>query len=182
VDQVYRDQLAKSATSATPPPAQPDTQAPILRPPPGALTHTARGLPPGATNTPSFTAAPPAAEAIADLGGDGESSVIQFGARSTRLSDADRRRIAGIAATAQRMRGLIRVVGHADTSGDGGDSAQALKLSLDRAGAVAAELTRLGVRSDTIIATGVGASEPIVIAGSAAGEAANRRVEIFVDN
>jgi outer membrane protein OmpA-like peptidoglycan-associated protein len=142
------------------------------------LTHTARGLPPGAGGTPSFAAAPPVTSVLASAGDP--VWVIQFGAKSAKLSTGDRREIARIAAAARDEGAPVRIVGHAGNGGETADDAEALRLSLDRAGAVANELTRAGVPADRVTATGVGAAEPAVIGGASSG-AGNRRVEIFLD-
>ena len=133
-------------------------------------------------SAPSFAAAPPL---VAGAGGAAVASAgdpvttIGFAAGSSKLSAADRREIARVVALASQGVSQVRVIGHTGREGEGG--ADGLRLSLDRADAVAGELTRQGVLADHITASGVGASEPVVVAGSAAAEAPNRRVEIFLD-
>src|SRR5262249_54195005 len=151
LEQVYRDQLNRSAQSAAPPPPPPPAEpsAPMLRPPTGALTHTARGLPPSAEPAPRFATAP---SASSDLGPGGDPVVvIQFGAQPARLPTGDRQELQRIASAALRDGSRLKVIGHSGTAGDG-DSAQGLRLSLDRAAAVAAELSRLGVPADRVTA------------------------------
>ncbi|MBI1774243.1 MAG: OmpA family protein [Proteobacteria bacterium] len=185
LDQVYRNQLARSA-GAAPPPAQAEPPVPpTLTPPRGALTHVARGLPPGAAPLPRFTSPPPALAAAVAAGsltaGSGDPvAIVQFASGSTRLSAADRQEIQRVVAWSRLGNGLIRLIGHAGRENVEAGREQELRLSLDRAGAVASELLRQGVAPERITATGVGAAEPLVVAGSPQAEAQNRRVEIFI--
>ncbi|WP_298444279.1 OmpA family protein [uncultured Ferrimonas sp.] len=71
----------------------------------------------------------------------------------------------------------LEVTGHTDSTG-GADLNQ--RLSIARAEAVAAELTRQGVSSYRISTAGYGPLRPIASNDSAAGRAQNRRVEILL--
>lgn len=71
----------------------------------------------------------------------------------------------------------VEVGGHTDNLGD---PAASLPLSQRRADAVRAELVRLGVPAERIIARGYGESRPLASNATAAGRIANRRVEIKV--
>jgi outer membrane protein OmpA-like peptidoglycan-associated protein len=72
---------------------------------------------------------------------------------------------------------LVRVVGHTDNVGT---AAYNLQLSQDRALAVANELIANGTSANRIVVSGRGFYEPIASNSSAAGRAANRRVEIII--
>jgi OmpA-OmpF porin, OOP family len=73
---------------------------------------------------------------------------------------------------------LIRAEGHADSSGD---AAANQVLSADRAAAVRAALIAEGVDPIWITACGLGIDRPVASNETAAGRAANRRVEIIVE-
>ncbi len=110
-------------------------------------------------------------------------ATIRFGEGTARLAPADRNALARVAAMAQETGGRIRIVGHAGRpGGDGAKSEVAdFNLSLDRANAVAQELMRNGISSERLKIEAVGDAEPLVVAGSAAAEAPNRRAEIFIE-
>ena len=180
VDQVYRQQLARSETVvhlrqpvAEPPPAPP------ARPPrTGALQHTARE---SAKSQVAYIESRGPAPAIRP----GEpAATIRFGEGSARLGSSDRQTLARIAALAQEIGGRVRIVGHAGRP-NGGEGAKGevaeFNLSLDRANAVAQELMRNGLSGERLAVEAVGDAEPLVIAGSAAAEAPNRRAEVFVE-
>ena len=71
----------------------------------------------------------------------------------------------------------IRIIGHTDNTGS--DQVND-RLSLDRADAVRDYLATRGVATNRIQVAGRGEREPVADNGSAAGRAANRRVEIFL--
>jgi len=183
VDQVYRQQLARSESvvqlrqpAAEPPPPPPAQPRRI-----GALQHTARESPRsqvvyvgGSTGI-----APPMAirpgEPVA---------AIRFGEGSSRLGTADRETVARIAAMANELRGMVRIVGHAGRANGGEGAKQEIAefgLSLNRANAVAQELMKNGIPAERLKVQAVGDAEPLVVAGSATSEAANRRAEIFIE-
>ena len=73
----------------------------------------------------------------------------------------------------------IRIEGHTDNTGP---AAVNLRLSSERAQAVAQYLTARNVASDQLIAKGYGATQPIADNASESGRARNRRIEIsYVD-
>jgi outer membrane protein OmpA-like peptidoglycan-associated protein len=110
-------------------------------------------------------------------------AAIRFGEGSARLANADRETLARIAAMAREIRGLVRIVGHVGRPGGEGAKQEMADfgLSLDRANAVAQELMKNGIAAERLKVEAVGDAEPLVIAGSAAAEAANRRAEIFIE-
>ncbi|MFC6162343.1 channel-forming protein ArfA/OmpATb [Kribbella jiaozuonensis] len=71
----------------------------------------------------------------------------------------------------------VEVAGHTD---DLGSPATSLPLSERRAAAVKAELVRLGVNADRILAHGYGQAFPIASNATGAGRIANRRAELRV--
>ena len=71
----------------------------------------------------------------------------------------------------------VRVIGHTD---DTGTDAVNDRLSVSRAKAVRDYLVDRGVGSDRLSIDGRGSHEPVADNTSAAGRAANRRVEVFV--
>ena len=181
VDQIYRQQLARSESAvqlrqpaAEPPPPPPAQPRRI-----GALQHTARETARsqvayigGSTGVPSTTIQP------------GEpAATIRFSEGTARLAATDRTTLARIAAMAQELGGRVRIVGHAGRPGGEGAKSEVadFNLSLDRANAVAQELMRNGISSERLKIEAVGDAEPLVIAGSAAAEAANRRAEVFIE-
>jgi outer membrane protein OmpA-like peptidoglycan-associated protein len=181
VDQVYRDQLARSAslTQLSPPP-QP-ALAPSLTTlprPQGALQHSARGV--AAVAQPISA---PTAFAWPSLPLPGQpSATIRFAEGSAKLSRGDRDTLARVAALARELGGHVRVVGHAGRSSTGDTARRQLaefSLSLDRANAVAGELLRQGVQAERLTIAAVGDAEPQLVMG--AGEGGNRRADVFVE-
>lgn len=73
----------------------------------------------------------------------------------------------------------VRIEGHTDNTGP---AAVNMRLSRERAQAVAKHLTTLGVSSKQLIAKGYGSSQPLSDNSSESGRARNRRIEIsYVD-
>ncbi|MBW8823599.1 MAG: OmpA family protein [Xanthomonadales bacterium] len=71
----------------------------------------------------------------------------------------------------------IEVGGHTDNTGN---AAANMKLSQDRADAVAAKLKELGVADGILTAAGYGQDKPVADNGTEAGRAKNRRIEFTV--
>lgn len=71
----------------------------------------------------------------------------------------------------------VRVVGHTDSTGSQAVNDQ---LSLERAGSVRNYLEDRGISGSRIKVTGRGENEPVATNDTAAGRAANRRVEIYL--
>ena len=69
----------------------------------------------------------------------------------------------------------IEIVGHTDNEGD---ETENLRLSAQRAEAVATALASRGVRIERMLARGVGSSQPVARNTSRRGRALNRRVTI----
>lgn len=103
---------------------------------------------------------------------------IQFAESSPELTASSQKAITEIAALLQKCSGAhVEVGGHTDNQGDPSTS---VPLSQDRARAVRAALVEAGIAGDRISARGYGESRPIASNSTAAGQAANRRVEIKV--
>lgn len=112
-------------------------------------------------------------------------ATIQFANGSSSLSAVDETILRQVA-TLQRQRGArVRVIGHA--SGRTGDmdfvrqQAVNLEVSLRRANAVAQALSGFGVPRRSISTAAAGASDPVYVETMPAGEAGNRRTEIYLD-
>jgi hypothetical protein len=104
--------------------------------------------------------------------------LVTFGLNQTTLTEPNRRIIAQAAEDYRRVgRAQISVTGHTDTAGS---AAYNLKLSEQRAAAVAAELERNGVPATDIVAIGKGEEDLLVPTADGVREPLNRRVEILV--
>jgi outer membrane protein OmpA-like peptidoglycan-associated protein len=110
---------------------------------------------------------------------------IQFGHGSTNLGGADYRVLDQVAATWQQTSGFIRVIGHASMRTGNMSLEQHLavnrRVSEGRASAVVSRLLSLGVSPDAIFVGADGSAVPRYYEGVPAGEAGNRRVEIYLD-
>ena len=71
----------------------------------------------------------------------------------------------------------LTIGGYTDNTGD---AAQNLKLSQDRADNVTAELVKLGVAKDRLLAKGYGEQHPVGDNATEAGRAQNRRISMLV--
>lgn len=113
-------------------------------------------------------------------------ATILFGHGSTALDPAERENLRKIAAEYRKNGGRLRIVGHASSRTTDMPPLQHqlvnFQVSVSRAEAVARELVRLGVPATAMEVIGVGDSQPIYYEVMPAGEAGNRRVEIFVDH
>ncbi|MGD1935402.1 MAG: OmpA family protein [Candidatus Phaeomarinobacter sp.] len=111
---------------------------------------------------------------------------IYFGHGSAGLSSADRGQIAEIAALQKkRGGGAVRVVGHASSRTNNlpvdAHLLANFDMSMDRANAVANELMRKGVAASDLVIEAVGDRSPEYYESMPAGEAGNRRAEIFLE-
>lgn len=116
----------------------------------------------------------------------GADAVIRFGHNSTRLSPSDEAIIRRIADQAKSRRARVRVRGHS-SSRTGQMAVEShllanLRISARRAEAVADALARHGVPYEQIIVEAKGDNTPIYNEAMPAGEAGNRRAEIFLEN
>ena len=133
-------------------------------------------------------AATPAYELLSEdaEGGPFTPVAIYFGHGSTALSAADRAEIRDIAALQKkRGGGPVRVVGHASSRTNNLPVEKHLlanfDTSLKRANAVAAELMKHGVAAADLVIEAEGDQAPVFYESMPAGEAGNRRAEIFLE-
>ncbi len=110
---------------------------------------------------------------------------IQFAHGSTNLGGADYNVLEQVAATWQQTSGFIRVIGHASMRTGNMSLEQHLavnrRVSEGRAAAVVSRLIELGVHPNAIFVGADGSADPRYYEGVPAGEAGNRRVEIYLD-
>jgi len=128
--------------------------------------------------------------------GIGQASGVQAGAQpvglvyfsdgSTNLSGDDRRILRQIAQLQQTFGGVIRIIGHASSRTENMPMERHSKANIDvsvaRAAAVARQLVRLGVNPNFVQVAGVSDSRPVYPEIMPAGEAANRRAEIYLSS
>lgn len=111
---------------------------------------------------------------------------IYFSHGSSSLSAADRAQISEVAALhKKRGDGSVRVVGHASSRTNNlpvnAHLLANFEASMDRANAVANELMRKGVAASDLVIEAVGDRAPEYYESMPAGEAGNRRAEIFLE-
>lgn len=111
---------------------------------------------------------------------------IYFKSGSANLDNRDWQKIRAAAAKYnQRGRGIIRILGHASSRTQNMPEVQQMvtnwRISQKRAAAVADALIRAGVAPDAIVVEAVSDAEPIYVESLPAGEAGNRRAEIYLE-
>lgn len=124
-----------------------------------------------------------------DTLGPGVNSVqvaqIQFGHGSSNLSGTDNNVLRQVAEAWRQTGGVLRIIGHASmrTANMSLEEHLAInrQVSEQRASAVVSQLVSLGVNPDAIFVGADGSADPRYYEGVPAGEAGNRRVEIFMD-
>ena len=117
--------------------------------------------------------------------GSREPIMVKFSHGSATLSARARRDLKAVVQVFNEQGGIIRVVGHA-SSRTRNMTIEQHKLvnfwiSVDRAHAVAHELMRHGVNATAIAVEARGDSQPIYFESMPAGEAENRRAEVFFE-
>lgn len=110
---------------------------------------------------------------------------IQFGDGTAGLSAQDRAILRQVVALQKQHGGVLRVIGHAssrtgDMSWDHHDTAN-LKVSQQRAKTVMRALMELGAPSSSLYVGAMADNEPLYQESMPAGEAGNRRTEIYLD-
>ena len=112
--------------------------------------------------------------------------IVRFGIGSARLSSRERQELRQIVKTYRRRGGAIHVEGHASSRTRNMDPVQHhlvnLNISLNRAKAVARELIRQGVPQELVFVAALSDSRPLYHEVMPAGEAGNRRVEVYFVN
>ena len=103
---------------------------------------------------------------------------LLFATGSATLQSQSSEQLHNIAAILQAYPAThLTIGGYTDNTGD---AAQNLKLSQDRADNVTAELVKLGVASDRLLAKGYGEEHPVGDNATEAGRAQNRRISMLV--
>ncbi|MFP6690027.1 MAG: OmpA family protein [Alphaproteobacteria bacterium] len=114
-----------------------------------------------------------------------QAASIPFSVGSTAITSADRAALKQVAKLHQQFGGIVRVIGHASqrTRDMDADSHRLVnfQLSLDRATAVSMELTRLGVPAEAVMVVSRSDNEPLSYEYMPAGEAENRRAEVYIE-
>jgi outer membrane protein OmpA-like peptidoglycan-associated protein len=202
VAQVFAEKIAQSSATVTTLPTHmgfqqgtlPTATAPVVSPQ-GSL------MLPAGSPAPSFAAAqtqvgssPSPAPTMARAGQlrvpvraggpAGGPFVVKFEHGSAQIGEPVRARLKAMADEQKARGGTIVVVGHASsrTRNLPVDKHKLANfgISLDRAQAVARELMRMGVAPQAIAVEARGDSDPIYHESMPAGEAENRRVEVFL--
>jgi outer membrane protein OmpA-like peptidoglycan-associated protein len=113
-------------------------------------------------------------------------AVIRFATGSARIGSQDRRAIQRAYQAYRARGGRIHVMGHASSRTRNMDRVRHqlanFQISYDRAKAVADELVRLGVDPSVIVVNAMSDQHPAFFEVMPAGEAGNRRAEIFFEN
>ena len=102
---------------------------------------------------------------------------IRFESGKAEIVPASIPHLAEIAKVAASCPGRLKIEGHTDNRGGAKPNR---RLSLSRANAVRSALINHGAAGARLTATGLGEADPIADNGTAAGRAANRRIEIEV--
>jgi outer membrane protein OmpA-like peptidoglycan-associated protein len=112
--------------------------------------------------------------------------LIQFGSGSAELSSADRRKLKRIADSQKKDGGTLRVIGFSSSSTGNMDQLKHqllnFNISMRRANSVAAVLMEYGVTSKSLYVEAQSDSKPIYLEVMPAGEAGNRRTEIYLEH
>ena len=176
------------ARPSVPPPPVARPAPPVRRP---AETQVAArpAVPPVKSAPPLVTRAVPTRQPAPSLGPAGQTikiGTIYFGDNSNKLQRDDLTILQQIAAVQRNTGATIRIIGHASGRVRTFDPARRAQInyevSLDRAKSVAAALVGMGVPEKSIQVEGAGDTAPIYAEYTAAGEAANRRAELFMLN
>ena len=113
-------------------------------------------------------------------------ATILFADGSSRVGTGDRQVIRQVSDEYRRRGGHVHVIGHASSRTRNLDQASHqlanFTISYERARAVAAILQRYGVPPQAIVVTAMSDQDPAYFEVMPAGEAGNRRVEIFFEN
>ena len=115
----------------------------------------------------------------------GQVGTIYFASGSTQISESDRAKLSQVVAQYRAQGGMIRIVGHASSFTRDMDPTQHdsvnYSISSRRADAVAKALMKLGIGPENITTAAEADHDPVYYEVMPAGEAGNRRVEIFID-
>ena len=187
-------QAPQPAPAPSPSPSQTQTAqvapqvAPQPAPAPQPLTPSQSSAPAPASApppSPDVAQSAPAAAATAAATRTQMIATIYFPSGGARLTERDREILTQVAGIYSRDNGKrVVIVGHSSRSGASGDeSQQALvnyKVSLDRAAAVGQALVSAGIPINQIVVDARGSKELKYSEETPAGEAGNRRAEVFL--
>jgi flagellar motor protein MotB len=169
VDEMYQAKLQQSAPTVTTAPVGPTAEGT------GAPMEPSAAL--GARSLEEFEFARSFLSA--------QVGTVLFAHGSAVLSPAGRKALRDIAQMHKKRGGTVRVIGHASSRTGNMDPVRHqlanFSISVRRADVVARELMRLGVKPGKIFVGARSDSNPIYYESMPAGEAGNRRAEIFVD-
>ena len=101
---------------------------------------------------------------------------LYFAFDSARLSRLSAQQTTGLLGSAKACQGSIKLVGHTCNLGPGASN---LLLGQARAGSVKKWLIRNGIAAERILAASEGMSKPVAPNDTKAGQALNRRVELY---
>ena len=140
---------------------------------------------PFAASLPESAGAGIPASAVAGLPGSAKVATVYFATGSSRVSRDGEQKIRQ-AYQAYRSQGrLLRVVGHASSRTRNLDPMRHrianFRISVDRANRVARALIRLGAKPDAVFIEAMSDTDRVFFEMMPAGEAENRRVEIFLE-
>ncbi|HEX9810215.1 MAG TPA: OmpA family protein [Alphaproteobacteria bacterium] len=205
----YREALAQSAPTVTTAPAgmaggtDATAPGPVRRntmPVPAAPRGTvalSRPAPPGppqagtrdevlaglAQPAPAVAEPAPSRPPLASM--SKRAATIYFANGSSRLSENDRKVLRSVVGMKKERGGRLRVVGHASSRTRDVDPMRHrlvnFRISMDRANAVARALVRMGVPASEVSVAARADNEPVYYEFMPAGEAGNRRAEIYLD-
>lgn len=199
MDEHYRSQLARSAPTVSTAPVGPTSPreyqarerfSASAKPPAAAkmtVPKASPSPPPSArAASPSVSVDPGALSGFpATFSGSFKAASLRFAIGSARLNAKSRRELRRVAKLHRQRGGTIRVVGHASSRTKDmkplNHQIVNFRISIDRAGAVAKELIRLGVRRDRIVIGAKSDQDPIYYEFMPEGEAGNRRTDVFME-
>jgi len=164
-------------TVAAPPP--PDKSA--LSPTVAKVMEKVRGDAAGDKTAPSSMEKFDASRAVVSA----QVGLIRFNNGSAALSSADRSQLKSIAESQKKSGGTLRVIGFASSWTGNMDPLKHQLVNFDvsmrRANSVAVALMKYGVEGKSLYVGAKSDSEPIYLEVMPAGEAGNRRTEIYLD-
>lgn len=191
IDQVYEQKLQQSAPAVTTAVAGPTEPLPGAAadagsmedvPPPQTTGALARSESPVVSAEMQMAAAemPPTF-----IGPSTHVSTVYFGNNSAALRASEAEKIRDVAQTYKQRGGKIRIFGYASSRTADMDPVQHqmvnFAVSVRRADAVARALVNQGVKAEDIQTMALSDTQPVYYEFMPAGEAGNRRAEIFVD-
>ena len=147
---------------------------------------------PLSTGTVDIAPAPLSPEPIGDQIGRASTAAVSFQAASisfssgsSALNSTDRAALKQVVKLHQEFGGHVRVIGHSSQRTRDMDSSSHrlvnFQVSLDRATAVSMELTRLGVPALAVLVDARSDNEPLSYEYMPAGEADNRRADVYIE-